>query len=172
MDDVWQRWMKGGQGVADRKWRTGADVASVIIKPFAGPLLWNVEKAGDAAQGAALWGIKQFATAGTGARIATLTGIYADRAARAYAGGGPLLMGGKGIAGGNANLRVIGGASIAVSAAVIVAASINAHRLQSATAAARSWVCVGCKKDVTTSSEESAGNKLTCPQCGQINDHS
>ncbi|MDO5867030.1 MULTISPECIES: hypothetical protein [unclassified Paenarthrobacter] len=157
--------------MADRKWRTRADVASVIIKPFAGPLLWNVEKAGDAAQGAVLWGIKQFATAGTGARIATLTGIYADRASRAYAGGGPLLMGGKGIAGGNANLRVVGGVSIAVSAAVIVAASINAHRLQSSAApTAQSWTCVGCQKDVTTSSEEAAVNKLTCPHCGHGND--
>jgi len=87
---------------AVKKWKVRADLASVIIKPLANPLLLNVQKAGDAAQVAALWGIKRLVTAGTEAQMATLTGICAERAPLAYAGGDPLLMGGKGMAGGNA----------------------------------------------------------------------
>jgi hypothetical protein len=162
-----------GDRVADRKWRARADMASVIIRPFAAPLLGNVEKVGDVPQGAVLWGIKRFATAGTGVRIATLTGIYADRAARAYAGGGPLLMGGKGIAGGNTNLRVVGGVSIAVSAAVLVGAVVNAHRLQSsAEPGAQTWTCPECQETFTTSHEDVTDAKLTCPDCGHESDPS
>lgn len=89
------------------------------------PLLLGAPKIGDAARNTVLWGIKKHGISGTGIPIEILWGIAADRAARACAGGGPLSLGGSGMAGGDARLRLIKTGTVVAISAVAVALTVR-----------------------------------------------
>lgn len=96
------------------------DTASHNSHRLTAPLLLGAPKIGDAARNAVLWGFKKYGVSGTGVPIAQLWGVTAHRAAMACAGGGPLSLGGSGIAGGDARLGLVkAGTVIAISAVAL-----------------------------------------------------
>lgn len=78
-------------------------------------------RAGDAAKSAAVRSTTRFGRAGTGVAIKALSGAAAHRATLARIGGGPKLMGGRGMAGGAATLKNLGiGATAIVGGAAVL----------------------------------------------------
>ena len=156
--------------------KTSEGRISTLVIPFAGAIVKGADKLGDVVEGAVLWGFKNNGTAGTGKAIRELAGAVADRAARAAIGGGPELMGGKGIAGGNSRLAMVGnvvaGVVIVGAAAAVFLGDAKLEDKDNAPTPRRT--CEKCQAEhlvvsVDGSDDEAVAVCGQCGQCGQAN---
>ena len=96
-----------------------ADVVKRAGNPLRGPMAHLLPQVGETAGKATLQLIARFGTAGTGRAIRALHGVARDRAALAALGNGPLLKGGRGMAGGS---KVLTAVEVTVTGAFLAAA--------------------------------------------------
>lgn len=103
------------------------DRGTGVRVPFPGAAFTLAGKAGVGVRNAWLWKSAMFGVAGTGRRIAELTGAARNRAALANVGKGPLINGGGGMARGNATLAKVETVVACTLAAAYVGAVVTAN---------------------------------------------
>lgn len=130
-----------------------------FIAPYPGAAFTLAEKAGEGARNVWLWKASTFGVAGTGVRIAELSGAARYRAALASIGKGPLNNGGRGMAGGSSTLAkvetVVSFTLAAVYLGAVVAANWDHIKGQPAAEAPMTCETCGAPVNTSTSSAES-----------------
>lgn len=134
-----------------------------FIAPFPGAAFTLAEKAGEGARNAWLWKASTFGVAGTGVRIAELSGAARYRAALASIGKGPLSNGGRGMAGGSSTLaKVETVVSFTLAAAYLGAVvAVNWDHIKGQPAAEAPTTCEACGAPVYAASTGSAESQCT-----------
>lgn len=137
--------------------------------PFPGAAFMLAEQGGKGARNAWLWTASTFGTAGTGKRIAELSGAARYRAALANVGKGPLINGGKGMAGGDARLAKVETAVACTLAAVYLGAVIKINwdhlKSQPAAGATMRTHCEACGASMSATDFDSS--EIHCAHRGE-----
>jgi hypothetical protein len=142
-----------------------------LIIPMANPLMKGAGKVGEVAQAGLLLGAKMFGTDGGGVKISNHWGIAAESAAKACLGGGTLKNGGRGMAGGDARLAIVGTAVAGVLIAGVVGTSLYADYVlaKQPDQSPIAGTCENCQGQHPDASGDGSAPETaaTCPQCGQ-----
>lgn len=157
-------------GSVDNQTDKSKGFTRTLLIPMANPLMKGAGKVGEAAQAGLLLGAKMFGTDGGGVKISNHWGIAAESAAKACIGGGTLKNGGRGMAGGEARLAIVGTAVAGVLIAGVVGTSLYADYVL-AKQSGQSPVadtCEKCRGPLRDASGDgsAAQTAASCPQCG------
>lgn len=162
IQDMFNRWDSGmtadaGGSESKRERR--------FVAPFPGLAFTAAEKAGVGARSAMLWKTTRYGIAGTGKRIVELSGSAQTRAALAAIGKGPLVNGGKGMAGGLKKLgRIETAVAFTVAGAYVGAVLLANSELFTEKQAPVPEACANCRGTAADGGEAPRAEDA-CPQC-------
>lgn len=156
-------------GSVDNQTGKSKGFTRTLLIPMANPLMKGAGKVGEAAQAGLLLGARMFGTDGGGVKISNHWGIAAESAAKAYIGGGTLKNGGRGMAGGEARLAIVGTAVAGVLIVGVVGTSLYADYVlakqsDQSPVADTCEKCCGPLRDASGDGS-AAQTAATCPQC-------